>query len=365
MTPLNPSTTVSWQNVCLDGGDYINEYHSIFRDGSYALMFSHFYERAKSVCVTNLDNGRVIKTYKFDLNESILNFRFPYLVSKTRDNLIRIWDLNSNSTGPVNTIDKNLRGIHGGVIHENTVYIFSTQQVSMVPKYLTILGDIEKPDEFVSFGPQPMAGVDLDTGLLMHEGNLIFSMYFGSVVLMVKGTEQESKTLKGVKDVKAFQEGLNDETIAKESTITKYENNIVRYFVAEGNTLVGATVKAIKIWDLNAEDLQREFPTEEPCQLFSLQGKFLFGTSVKFNPSRTDIVNIWDIVSGNVLFSMDNTSSHPIPHCVMYNNKFFHVNAKTSKMPDTVVHVPLIEQAKPNKTEPPSTTDKDERCDIM
>lgn len=334
MLPASDVTQVRWPNVAIDYGDY----HAMFRSGSHAVMFSNFYGRGKDLGIYNLDENKLIKTYKFKENESIVQFGFPYLVSKTKENIIRIWDVNSDSREPIHEVDANLHDIHRGIVHEGLVFIFSTQFVNMTPQYMTIIDCASGKHQ----GRNKLEGIDPDTAVLFHQKCLILSQIFGGVVTIIPFEDgKEPRTIQTVEDINVYAEGITNDTVEE------YKKNVVRHLVGDGNTLVGATSKAIKVWDFQTGALKKMFPTEEPCELYSVQGSFLFGTTVTFESGREELIKVWDTESGNTLLQLKNTSTHPIPNCLWYNHKIYHVHVSAPNMPDTVVNLPVEKKEAP------------------
>lgn len=339
MMPATDVVQLNWSNVVMDTGNY----HSTFRSGSHAVMFSDFFGRGKDVGIYHLDDQKRIKTYKFDLDESIVQFGFPYLVSRTRNETIRIWDVNSDAYNPIHELDLGLRGLHRGVVRDGMVFLFSTQNETTSPQHLTVIdcatgSYLERSN---------LELLDPETAVLFHRNCLILSQLFGAILTIIpieKGNEARMIQIVGEEDLEDYVDGLSSDDV---------EDNVIRELVADGDTLVGATNKVIRVWDFQSGELKKIFPIEEPCQLYSVQERFLFG-------AMEDQIKVWDIESGNTLLQLTNTSSHPIPHCLWYNHKVFHVNA--SPMPAFTVEFPM--DIKVVEEQPKAASDKPSKCTI-
>lgn len=318
MMPATDVVQLNWSNVVMDSGNY----RSTFRSGSHAVMFSDFYGRGKDVGIYHLDEQKRIKTYKFELDESIVQFGFPYLVSRTKGDNIRIWDVNSDSTGPIHEVDVGLMGLHRGIVEDGMVFLFSTQNDTTSPQHMTVIDCAT--GSFVE--RSKLENIDPETAVLFHQNSLILSYIFGSMLLVIPMKKGDTARPIRIVDEEALEDYIN-ETSSKD-----LKNNIIRELVADGDTLVGATKKTIKVWDFQSGALKKAFPIEEPCQLYSVQERFLFG-------AMGDQIKVWDLESGNTLLQLSNTSSHPIPHCLWYNHKVFHVNA--SAMPAFTMDLPM------------------------
>lgn len=350
MITTSNTTQLRWSSIGIDSGNY----RSTFRCGPYAVMFDDFYGRGKNIGIFNLDDQKRIKTYKFKLDESIVQFGFPYLVSKTKENIVRIWDVNSDSTGPIHEVDIGLRGLHRGVIHEGVAYLFSTMLENHTPQYMSAIECAT--GNFC--GTNKLEGIDPESAVLFHQNCLIISQIIGGILHIIPfEAGKESRTIQTVDNLDDYAAELSEDDI---------EENVIRELVADGDILVGATNKVIRVWDFQSGALKMTFPTEEPCQLYSVEERFLFGTTTTFENGREEVVRVWDIATGNTLLQMKNTSSHPIPHCLWYHHKIFHVNAKTPQMPDLIVDLPVDEKAvvEEPKSLPDADSNKTTTCTI-
>lgn len=345
------ASPIIWNNVCLDI-EKNAQMHSIFRSGQYACMFDNFYQSSRSLYVVDLETKQTIKRFKCELDEHILTFNYPYLVTKKdamdRTSTIRVWDLTSSSNECLNSFDPPIRDIQRGVVKGKTLVLAFSDMEGITPKKIAIIKNIEQLEDVSMVSDDE---IDPFTDLQIYNGWLIYSAVAGCLKMI--SLEDPSNVhyipVDGV-DMESYLQKITEDTI-----LDLHEAHVIKTLVIEGDTCVGSTEKALKVWDLTSKTLQKTIERKDAGMLISLQGRFAL-------ESHHQHVRIWDIISGTIVHQEERTYPGNIPHLTHYNNTLFRVN---NKLGQNWKDVEIVLPAHPSQAELANNSEKKKECVLI
>jgi WD40 repeat protein len=338
MDPLSSSSTIT-----ISHESFGENYHATFRSGQYACMFDNFYRSSRNMRVVDLESSKNLRTFKCEVDESILAFGYPYIVTRIGGKL-KIWDVNSPLADP-KVIHTDLTDIRRGAIQGKTIVIISTQYDTMQPKYITIIRDFEDQNTRRGLIDDTIDG---SSGLVIYKDYVVYSTYFGALrLLSLDDPTGDPKMLSTAGDVKSYIDKVWTENVEE------FKKNIAQSIVSEGETLAYSTQCAIKVWNVNSDKLQKEINTKKNYTLLSLEGRFILGVT-------DNSAKIWDLFTGNIIYKEKGKDAFPsagnIPSFTLYNNKIYHVG-KSKERKDIIIP----QDEKPITEEKDSNPDKEQQ----
>jgi WD40 repeat protein len=305
--------------------DRTGDFHAIMRSGQYGCVYDNFFESRRNISILDLETGRAIKNFRLNRGEGIKCFNAPHIVSK-EGNIWRVWDVTSSSSDPKKIFELKISYLAKVAIEGNTLVAISGMDpfLSRNPSHITVVKDIERANETIEKFFDEF--IDEKSGLLIHQNNMIYSTQLGSVKIASLVDMASFKIIHFREDMMAYLEKEVAEGRLTKDTFDAYRVDEVSSFVVDGNTLIGSTQQAIKVWNLVSGELQKRIPIEGEHTLLSLEGKFLSGFA--FNSGFSTLtVRIWNVFTGRVVHSeeLENKSATYFPSITLYNGTIYRI----------------------------------------